>query len=182
MQQLILGGARSGKSRLAEQLALQSGLAVTYIATATVGDDEMASRIDLHRQRRPAHWALVEEPIALAEVLQQQAGELKLLLVDCLSLWLTNLLCADKPEQMQQQIDALMAVLPNLPGQLIMVSNEVGLGITPMGELSRRFQDELGTLHQRLAQQSDRVVLSVAGLPHVLKPAGTVLQLAPNGE
>ncbi|RDE22644.1 bifunctional adenosylcobinamide kinase/adenosylcobinamide-phosphate guanylyltransferase [Motiliproteus coralliicola] len=179
MKQLILGGARSGKSQLAERLAMQSGREVVYIATATVGDAEMESRIGLHRERRPEHWGLVEEPVALAQCLQQQAGELKLLLVDCLTLWLSNLICLEQHGVLRREVDALLQTLPQLPGEVILVSNEVGMGITPMGELSRHFQDELGLLHQRLAAQSDRVVLTVAGLPHVLKPAGTVLALDP---
>lgn len=177
VKQLILGGARSGKSRLAERMALQSGLEVTYIATATVGDQEMSGRIDLHRSRRPDHWGLIEEPIALAQVLQQQAGDLRLLLVDCLTLWLSNLVCLEQDDILQREVDALLKLLPTLPGQVVFVSNEVGMGIVPMGELSRHFQDELGWLHQRIAQQCDRVVLTVAGLPHVLKPAGTVLNI-----
>ncbi|MEH6470857.1 MAG: bifunctional adenosylcobinamide kinase/adenosylcobinamide-phosphate guanylyltransferase [Halopseudomonas sp.] len=177
MKQLILGGARSGKSRLAEQLALQSGLQVSYIATATVGDAEMAARIEQHRSRRPDHWNLLEEPIALAQVLQQQAGELGLLLVDCLTLWLSNLICAEQPELLRREVDALLEVLPQLPGHVIFVSNEVGMGIVPLGELSRQFQDEMGWLQQRVAEHCDRVVFTVAGLPHVLKPAGTILKL-----
>lgn len=177
MQQLILGGARSGKSRLAEQLALRSGLEVSYIATATVGDQEMSERIELHRQRRPHNWGLVEEPIALAQTLQQHAGELRLLLVDCLTLWLNNLICQDDKDALRRETDALLQMLPKLPGEVIFVSNEVGMGIVPMGELSRLFQDEQGWLHQRVAKHCDRVVLTVAGLPHVLKPAGSILDL-----
>ena len=177
MQQLILGGARSGKSQLAEELALRSGLEVSYIATATVDDQEMSQRIELHRQRRPHHWGLIEEPIALAQTLQQHAGELKLLLVDCLTLWLSNLICLEDKDALGRETDALLQILPKLPGQVIFVSNEVGMGIVPMGELSRVFQDELGWLHQRVAKQCDRVVLTVAGLPHVLKPAGSILDL-----
>lgn len=176
MKQLILGGARSGKSRLAERLALQSGLPVTYIATASPGDQEMYQRIEKHRSRRPSSWRLVEEPIALAQVLEQQAGEVQLLLVDCLTLWLSNLVCLEQHGVLKREVDALMELLPRLPGQVIMVSNEVGMGIVPMGELSRHFQDELGWLHQRIAEQCDRVVLTVAGLPHVLKPAGTFIK------
>ncbi len=178
MKQFILGGARSGKSALAERLALHSGLEVSYIATATVGDQEMAQRIELHRQRRPASWSLIEEPVALAQTLQQHACDSRLLLVDCLTLWLSNLLYQNSQAKLQQQIDALVAVIKQLPGQLILVSNEVGMGIVPMGELNRQFQDQLGWLHQRVAQQCDRVILTVAGLPQVLKPAGTVLELS----
>ena len=175
MKQLILGGARSGKSRLAERLALQSGLEVTYVATATAGDPEMSARIQLHQQRRPSHWRLVEEPIALAQVLQQHAGELQLLLVDCLTLWLSNLICLEQPARLRQELDALLELLPRLPGQIILVSNEVGMGIVPMGELSRLFQDEMGLLQQRVASDCDRVIVTLAGLPLVLKPAGTLL-------
>ncbi|MEH6822769.1 MAG: bifunctional adenosylcobinamide kinase/adenosylcobinamide-phosphate guanylyltransferase [Motiliproteus sp.] len=177
MKQLILGGARSGKSRLAERLALQSGLEVTYIATASAGDAEMQQRIQHHRDRRPSHWHLVEEPLALAQVLQQHAGHLNLLLVDCLTLWLSNLICLEQPAELQRQREALLTVLPTLPGQIILVSNEVGMGIVPMGALSRQFQDEMGLLQQRVAACCERVVLTVAGLPHVLKPAGTFLKI-----
>lgn len=179
MKQLILGGARSGKSQLAERLAMQSGLEVVYIATATVGDTEMESRVGIHKGRRPEHWRLVEEPVALAQCLQQQTGDLKLVLVDCLTLWLSNLICLEQHGVLQREVDALLKLLPNLPGEVIFVSNEVGMGITPMGELSRHFQDELGRLHQQLASQCERVILTVAGLPHVLKPAGSVLVLDP---
>ena len=168
MRELILGGARSGKSRLAEQLAQESGLQVVYIATAAAGDREMALRIEQHRQRRPQDWQLIEEPIALAKVLQQQAAAGRCLLVDCMTLWLSNLLMAGD-EDLAQRREQLLALLPNLPGRVIFVSNEVGMGIVPMGELSRRFQDESGLLHQALAQSCERVILTVAGLPHTLK-------------
>ncbi len=177
MKQLILGGARSGKSRLAERLALQSGFEVTYIATASAGDAEMQQRIQQHRDRRPSHWHLVEEPLALAQVLQQHAGHQDLLLVDCLTLWLSNLICLEQPTELRRQRDALLTVLPTLPGQIILVSNEVGMGIVPMGALSRQFQDEMGLLQQHVAACCERVVLTVAGLPHVLKPAGTFLKI-----
>jgi adenosylcobinamide kinase/adenosylcobinamide-phosphate guanylyltransferase len=167
MRELILGGARSGKSALAEQLAEESGQQVIYIATATAGDQEMAKRIEHHQQHRPKNWQLIEEPIHLTQTLQQQAAEERVLLVDCLTLWLTNLLM--KRADIQQHRESLLQLLPNLPGRLIMVSNEVGMGIVPMGEISRRFQDESGILHQALAQRCERVILTVAGLPHILK-------------
>ncbi len=167
MRELILGGARSGKSALAEQLAEESGQQVIYIATATAGDQEMAKRIEHHQQHRPKDWQLIEEPIHLTQTLQQQAAEERVLLVDCLTLWLTNLLM--KRADIQQHRESLLQLLPNLPGRLIMVSNEVGMGIVPMGEISRRFQDESGILHQALAQRCERVILTVAGLPHILK-------------
>jgi adenosylcobinamide kinase/adenosylcobinamide-phosphate guanylyltransferase len=177
VKQLILGGARSGKSRLAEKLAQQSGLTVTYVATATANDQEMQRRIEQHRDRRPSHWRLVEEPLALAEVLERHAGHEQLLLVDCLTLWLSNLICREQPALLQRELDALLEVLPALPGEIILVSNEVGMGIVPMGELCRQFQDEMGLLQQRVAEHCERVVVTMAGLPLVLKPAGTHLTI-----
>lgn len=168
MKELILGGVRSGKSALAQQRAQSSGWAVTYIATAQAGDDEMESRIARHKADRPTEWLLVEEPFALAEVLGRYAADDRCILIDCLTLWLTNLLVNDET-RFELERQALLDTLPGLPGHIIMVSNEVNMGVVPMGELSRRFCDEAGWLHQALAQQCDRVVLTVAGLPLVLK-------------
>lgn len=169
MIELILGGARSGKSRLAEQLAQDSGLEVTYIATSQPLDEEMRARIAHHRQQRPAHWGLIEEPLALAQVLREQADARRCLLVDCLTLWLTNLLLDGDPERLGRERQALLEVLEGLPGRVILVSNETGLGVVPMGELSRRYVDEAGWLHQALAHCCDRVQFCVAGLPMLLK-------------
>ncbi len=169
MLELILGGARSGKSRLAERLALQSGLAVTYIATAQPGDGEMGARIAHHQSRRPADWALLEEPIHLMQALRDHAAENRCLLVDCLTLWLTNLLCLDEGAQLTGQRDALLQCIGELPGHIILVSNETGLGVVPLGELTRRYVDEAGWLHQALAERAQRVTFCVAGLPMVLK-------------
>lgn len=169
MKELILGGVRSGKSRLAEQHAVASGLAVTYVATATPGDAEMQARIIEHQRRRPPTWTLIEEPLALARVLGAQAAPDRCLLVDCLTLWLTNLLCASDDHAFATERRALVELLPQLPGDIILVSNETGLGVVPLGALSRRFCDEAGWLHQDIAQLSDRVILTVAGLPHLLK-------------
>ena len=166
---LIIGGARSGKSRLAERLAAVSGLAVTYIATATAGDEEMRERIATHRARRPASWAVVEEPIRLAAALGEHAAPGRCLLVDCLTLWLTNLLISPAPDCFQTERSALMETLPRLPGRLLMVTNETGLGIMPLGALTRRFADEAGWLNQELAAACDQVLLTVAGLPLTLK-------------
>lgn len=168
MKELILGGARSGKSRLAEARALASGRAVTYIATATAGDAEMAARIAHHQARRPAHWATLEVPLDLAGALAEHAAEDRCLLVDCLTLWLSNWLHAD-PAGYAGQYRSLLDALPGLPGHIILVSNETGMGIVPLGELSRRYQDEAGRLHQALAARCDRVTLTVAGLPLLLK-------------
>ncbi|HEY9145887.1 MAG TPA: bifunctional adenosylcobinamide kinase/adenosylcobinamide-phosphate guanylyltransferase [Thiobacillus sp.] len=166
---LILGGVRSGKSRLAERLATESGLPVTCIATATARDDEMRARIAAHRARRPMDWRLVEEPLRLAAVLGEQATAGHCLLVDCLTLWLTNLLMAEDPSSLERERAALLDVLPGLPGHVILVSNETNMGITPLGELTRRYCDEAGRLHQDLAQICEHVILTVAGLPHILK-------------
>ncbi len=168
MKTLILGGVRSGKSRLAETLALESKLPVVYIATATADDEEMRRRIDAHRARRSSHWTIVEEPRALAACLRAQATAGNCVLVDCLTLWLTNLLITDDA-QFTRERDALLALVPQLPGEIILVSNETNLGIMPMGDLTRRFCDAAGQLHQELAQRCDRVVLTIAGLPTILK-------------
>ncbi|MEN6585410.1 MAG: bifunctional adenosylcobinamide kinase/adenosylcobinamide-phosphate guanylyltransferase [Sulfuricella sp.] len=167
--ELILGGARSGKSALAERLARESWLAVTYIATATAGDGEMSARIAHHQARRPAEWRLVEEPLRLAEVMKTHAAPDSCLIVDCLTLWLNNLLAAEDENLLRRESEALLHTLPDLPGRILLVSNEVGMGIVPLGELSRRFCDEAGRLHQDLARICDRVVFVAAGLPLVLK-------------
>jgi adenosylcobinamide kinase/adenosylcobinamide-phosphate guanylyltransferase len=169
MQQLILGGARSGKSKLAEGLASGSRLEVVYIATSQPADSELNQRVALHRERRPDSWGLIEEPIELARVLRESARPERCLLVDCLTLWLTNLLMLENPERLAQEREALLDCLAHLPGEIIFVSNETGLGVVPLGELTRRYVDEAGLLHQALAERCQRVVLTVAGLPLTLK-------------
>jgi len=169
MRSLILGGARSGKSALAERLAAESGLEVVYLATAQARDAEMAARIAHHRARRPALWHEVEEPLALADALRAHARAERCLLVDCLTLWLSNLLGDADGERFARERQALLEVLPGLPGTILLVSNEVGLGVVPMGELSRRFVDEAGRLHQVLAGVCERVLFVAAGLPLALK-------------
>lgn len=169
MKTLILGGVRSGKSQLAERLATESGLSVTYIATATVQDDEMRARIAAHRARRPAEWTTKEESIALGAALRAHAAPDRCVLVDCLTLWLTNLLTAEDANALERERAALLAALPGLPGRIILVSNETNMGIAPLGELTRRYCDEAGLLHQALAHCCDRVILTVAGLSHLLK-------------
>ncbi|MEA1052740.1 bifunctional adenosylcobinamide kinase/adenosylcobinamide-phosphate guanylyltransferase [Lamprobacter modestohalophilus] len=166
---LILGGVRSGKSRLAERLARESGLPVTYLATATASDGEMRERIAAHRQRRPANWALIEEPLALPAALASSCTAGHCVLVECLTLWLANLLWAEEPERLDAELAALDALLPRLPGQVIFVGNEVNMGVIPVNDLARRYGDLAGSLHQRIAAQADQVVLTVAGLPLVLK-------------
>lgn len=168
MNSLILGGARSGKSALAERLA-SSFDEVVYIATAQALDGEMSERIAHHRARRPAQWACIEEPLALAETLRAQAAPGRCLLVDCLTLWLSNLLGAADESVWERERSALLSALPGLDGTVLLVSNEVGLGVVPMGELTRRYVDEAGRLHQALGQVCERVVFVAAGLPLVLK-------------
>lgn len=167
---LVLGGIRSGKTGLAEQLAGQGSDRVVYVATATAGDDEMADRIRRHQQSRPQQWGLAEEPIRLGSLLARMAREDEppLLLVDCMSLWLSNLLFAGDEVFSRERSDFL-AALEHYPGDIVIVSNEVGLGTIGMDPLTRRFCDELGWLNQALAQRCERVVMSVAGLPVVLK-------------
>ena len=178
MNELILGGARSGKSRFAEKRANDCGLAVTYIATATAGDTEMTARIQRHRAERPANWKTQEAPLYLAKALQTHAAEDHCLLVDCLTLWLSNLLGfahdsgvpVDNAEQtFQHERAELLDTLPSLPGKIIFVSNEVGQGLVPADPLSRRFRDEAGRLHQAMAEHCDQVFWMVAGLPQQLK-------------
>jgi len=170
MKELILGGVRYGKSRLAEQHARDSKLDVVYIATARAdGDDELRERIRAHRERRSSAWTLFEEPCSLAATLLAQASSQRCVLVECLTLWLTNLLCDDDSTLFARERDALIDVLPHLPGHIIFVSNETGLGVVPLGALTRRFVDEAGALHQQLACTCDRVIFTVAGLSHILK-------------
>jgi len=181
MAELILGGARSGKSALAERLAAASGQRVVYIATAEARDGEMAARIAHHRARRPAAWGLVEEPLALAATLRRLAAPDTCLLVDCLTLWLSNLLfqgdaarqaeAGENPDcpLLAGETAALVDTLPQLPGRVLLVSNEVGWGIIPLGALSRLFSDEQGRLNQRVAAVSTHVTLVAAGLPLMLK-------------
>lgn len=175
MIELILGGARSGKSAFAERRAVESGLPVTYIATATALDEEMAARIAAHRSRRPSHWHVVEEPKSLAAALRSETGPGKCVVVDCLTLWLSNLLASLDPAdetRFQHERAALLDALPGLQGHVVLVSNEVGMGIVPMGELCRRFCDEAGRLHQDLGRLCDRVTLMVAGMPLTVKGSG----------
>ncbi|MDC4826332.1 bifunctional adenosylcobinamide kinase/adenosylcobinamide-phosphate guanylyltransferase [Acinetobacter baumannii] len=169
MLQLILGGARSGKSRLAEQTAISMQLAVTYVATAQALDPEMQSRIAHHQNQRPAHWSLVEEPLFLAKTLQKIDRPNQIILVDCLTLWLTNLLLLEDQNIQQFECEQLLEILPTLESVVILVSNETGLGVVPLGEISRRFVDEAGRLHQALGQIADKVVFCVAGFPMILK-------------
>jgi adenosylcobinamide kinase/adenosylcobinamide-phosphate guanylyltransferase len=167
---LVLGGQRSGKSRYAEGLVAASGLSPVYLATATAGDAEMADRIARHRARRGGAWSLVEEPLDLTGALRRAARADRAILVDCITLWVSNLLgCGRRPEA---EADRLATALSGLVGQVVFVSNEVGAGIIPANALARRFADDLGTLNQRMAAAADEVVLMVAGLPLFVKRRG----------
>jgi adenosylcobinamide kinase/adenosylcobinamide-phosphate guanylyltransferase len=165
MKEQILGGARSGKSAYAQRRAAESGLPVTVIVTGTAGDDEMAARIAHHRAARPADWRVVEAPRALAAALRAEAAAGRCLIVDCLTLWLMNLIDGDFAAERRALFDAL----PGLPGEVLFVANEIGLGIVPLGEETRRFRDEAGRLNQDLAAACERATLVAAGLPLPLK-------------
>ena len=183
---LILGGARSGKSAFAERVAASSGRTVTYIATATAGDDEMRTRIAHHRASRPREWHTIEEPLDLAGAVRQAYRLADVLLLDCVTLWLGNML-SQEPGQREnddksieelritsnlfdeaclKQVEALLAVVQSAePNKtLIVVTNEVGLGVVPAYPLGRVYRDTLGYVNQRLAQAADRVYLMMAGM------------------
>jgi adenosylcobinamide kinase/adenosylcobinamide-phosphate guanylyltransferase len=177
---LVLGGARSGKSAYAERLALATGKEVIYIATARAGDGEMAQRIELHQQQRPAKWITIEEPLGLGDALLQWCAPERVVLVDCLTLWLSNLLFidgADYPDVGKLTLPTLfhqlraqfLDTLPQLRGDVILVSNEVGMGIVPYGAISRAFTDEAGRLNQATAALCEHAVFVAAGLPLILK-------------
>lgn len=186
LHELVVGGARSGKSAYAEGQALAwqgqaPGRRVVVVATAEARDDEMRARIARHRAVRPADWQVVEEPLELAGALARHAAPDVCLVVDCLTLWLTNLLFTGRAAAQAEageavdcplfrgQVDALLAALPTLPGRILLVSNEVGWGIVPMGASTRLFTDEQGRLNQRVAQACDAATLVAAGCPVALK-------------
>ncbi len=170
---LILGGARSGKSAYAEKLAAQSELPVMYIATAQVYDDEFKARVQHHKDRRPKHWQIIEVPFNLANTLLENDAADTCLIVDCLTLWLAQCICPDcaPPEGVvwAAERSALLETLAKLKATVLLVSNEVGMGIVPLGEINRRFQDEQGRLNQDVAKNADSVTFVAAGLPFKLK-------------
>ena len=181
---LVLGGARSGKSAHAEALAQATGRDVVYIATAQSGrsDGEMAQRIAHHRASRPAHWTTVEQPTALGAAIAAWSTPARVVLVDCLTLWLSNVLFSGAeafpetgvitlPALFHTERRALLDALASASGDVIFVSNEVGMGIVPLGAVSRAFVDEQGRLNQAVAAACDRAVFVAAGLPLVLKGA-----------
>lgn len=166
---LVLGGARSGKSRHAEALVESQAGNCVYLATAQAGDAEMAERIRHHRDRRGPRWQTIEEPLDLAGALKSAARPQATVLVDCLTLWLSNLMGAERP--VAEETERLVATLPDLAGPVVFVSNEVGQGIVPDNALARTFVDHAGRLHQAVAEAAQSVLLLVAGQALVLKQA-----------
>ena len=166
---LILGGARSGKSRYAQTLAEQSSKARVFIATAEALDEEMAARIARHRADRDAYWLTREAPLDLVEALGEEARAGRVALVDCLTLWLCNLMHAGRSPE--REIARLAEAVRGLAGPALMVSNEVGLGIAPTTPLGRDFRDWQGRLNAEIAAAADVVVVMMAGLPRLVKPA-----------
>lgn len=164
---LVLGGARSGKSAFAEKLANASGRDKVYIATAQAGDDEMRLRIGHHQARRGAGWITVEEPLRLADAVTREAHGNRVLLVDCLTLWLSNVMHADV--DCAHETARLIVALQAATGPVLLVSNEIGLGLVPETPLGRRFRDEQGRLNQRIAEAVANVAFVAAGLPLWLK-------------
>ena len=164
---LVLGGVRSGKSRFALKLAEKES-SVAFVATAKAIDDEMRDKIHCHQQERPQHWRTVEEPLDLGHVFDERAQQFKIFLVDCLTLFVANVLEGD-PEMVSARIDSLVEALRTVPASVVLVSNEVGGGVVPPYPAGRRFRDLLGEVNQKVAAVADTVVLMVAGLPLVLK-------------
>lgn len=166
----ITGGARSGKSRLAEQLAAGYGAPLGYIATGQAGDSEMAERIARHRARRGPDWQTMEAPLDLAGVIRGHDGHFQALLVDCVTLWLTNLLLKyDDAAQALDEVRALVGLFPIIQTPLILVSNEVGMGIVPDNRLARTFRDLAGEANELLAAAANEVYVTFSGLPLKLK-------------
>jgi adenosylcobinamide kinase / adenosylcobinamide-phosphate guanylyltransferase len=168
---LVLGGVRSGKSRFAQQIA-ERAERVTFIATAERRNDaEMHAKIERHRADRPQTWATIEEPLHLARTIREAGKDCDLLLIDCLTLFASNLLeaCGENSKQVQTHINQLCSALSSAPCSIILVSNEVGSGVVPAYELGRRFRDLVGEINQRVASVADTVLFMVAGLPFPLK-------------
>jgi adenosylcobinamide kinase/adenosylcobinamide-phosphate guanylyltransferase len=170
---LVTGGARSGKSRYAEERAKELGERLLYLATAEAKDEEMVQRIAAHKQRRGQRWITVEEPMELAAALLGERGKADCVLVDCLTLWLSNLLIRRDEKYATAKIDELIEKLPQLDFHLILVTNEVGWGIVPDNALARQFRDLSGWANQRIAQIADEVVLMVVGTPLIAKKGKT---------
>jgi adenosylcobinamide kinase/adenosylcobinamide-phosphate guanylyltransferase len=166
---LITGGARSGKSQYAEQRALELGERRLYVATAEAKDEEMAQRIAEHRKRRGSDWTTLEEPLEVPAVLLKQNGRTDCAVVDCMTIWLSNLLLHGETKFVEEKVEELFAVLPRLNFHPLLVTNEVGWSIVPDNALARRFRDLAGWTNQRIAAAASEVVLLVAGLPMPIK-------------
>lgn len=166
---LVIGGARSGKSKHAENLAIKSARKVSYIATAVAIDSEMKERIFHHQMRRPIDWSLIECPLDLVELLRLEAQKPQTILVDCLTLWINNQLHENPEQDFTALFSSLINSIENAEAHIIFVANEVGLGIIPMGEITRQFVDEAGRLNQHIAQVADDVIFMIAGLPLIVK-------------
>ncbi len=167
----VLGGARSGKSEFCENMLIDSGLKPVYLATARGDDEEMVERIEIHRRRRIMSeanvWQTVEEPLALADALKNCAFEGRAVLVDCLTLWVSNLMAVDA--DVEREANNLVQSLDRLAAPVIFVSNEVGMGIVPQNAMAREFRDLAGMVHQKIAAAADHVYFIAAGLPLVMK-------------
>jgi adenosylcobinamide kinase / adenosylcobinamide-phosphate guanylyltransferase len=168
---LVLGGARSGKSAYAQRLAEANGLERLYLATAMAGDEEMAARIARHQRDRAHGWTTVEEPLEIAAALAAHTGPDRAVVVDCLTLWLSNLMLAGRDPG--SAIKALAAAILDLSGPTILVSNEVGMGLVPDNKLGREFRDWQGWANREIGAACDAVIFVAAGLPLQLKPAAT---------
>jgi len=165
----VLGGARSGKSHFAEQICRDSGLALHYLATGRAWDDEMGARIDAHKRDRASHgWTTHEEPLDLVGALVRIDDPCRVVLVDCLTLWVTNLMMEDGAD-IAAESAALAGLLPSLKARIVLVSNEVGLGIVPENRMARDFRDHAGRLHQMIAAKAADVYFVAAGLPLKMK-------------
>ena len=169
MKQLVTGGVKSGKSNYAQELALLSKKQVVYIATATEMDDEIAKRIFLHQQNRPKEWDLIEEPVHLAQIVETHTRSSCCLLIDCLTLWLTNLLLTKDESLLRKEVKLFLLAYADIESEIIIVANESNLGVTPINALARRYCDEAGLLYQKVAKLSDRVFFMIMGLPQRLK-------------
>lgn len=167
---LVTGGARSGKSRLAEHLASSFGTPLGYLATGESRDPEMAERIERHQDRRGEEWTTLEEPLRLTETLTAHDGRFRAVLVDCVTLWLTNLLLGcDDPAQVMAAVRELCEAAPNLATPLVLVTNEVGMGIVPENRLARTFRDLAGEANELLAAAADEVHVVFSGIPMKIK-------------
>ncbi len=166
----ITGGARSGKSSFAEKLAVELEGKRAYVATAQALDAEMAAKIDKHRRDRSSIWDTYEEPLAVADLLRKLSGRYQVVLLDCLTLWLSNVIAhTDGDGVVQDRVEELVKVLASFDGTCLVVSNEVGLGIVPDNPLARKFRDLAGMLNQRVAQTADEVYFTAAGIPMKIK-------------